>query len=370
MNYDVIIAGAGSMGMATGYFLAKQGKKVLMIDAYDPPHIQGAHHGLTKVIRHVHVREQYISLALKSQQLWEELENQWDKPLFHKTGILNADVATSTSIQNLIDIASIHNITMETMTPVDVKSRWKGFSLPPNYTALFEPNAGILRGEECLRAYRQLFFNLGGKLITNTPIIDIDIQADSVSVKTKDETYHGASLVLSSGHNLLKMAGLTFPLTVFRKATAWFYANHLYHSDSFPAYHINTEDGRFFGFPNIAGGKGLKAGRYDGGQILEEGAYVKEFGEYEEDIPEITDFTYKYLPFVSSLQDGAVYTTSKTPDNNFIIDLHPEFSHVAVATAFSGYGFQFASVIGEILGELIMNKQTQYDISLFSAKRF
>lgn len=36
MVYDVIIVGAGSMGMAAGYYLAKAGKKVLMLDTYTP----------------------------------------------------------------------------------------------------------------------------------------------------------------------------------------------------------------------------------------------------------------------------------------------------------------------------------------------
>lgn len=38
MHYDVIVIGAGSMGMAAGYFLSKSGKSTLLIDSFNPPH--------------------------------------------------------------------------------------------------------------------------------------------------------------------------------------------------------------------------------------------------------------------------------------------------------------------------------------------
>lgn len=46
--YDAIIIGAGTMGMAAGYYIAKEGKNVALIDAHDPPHTGGSHHGETR----------------------------------------------------------------------------------------------------------------------------------------------------------------------------------------------------------------------------------------------------------------------------------------------------------------------------------
>ncbi|NAP00789.1 FAD-dependent oxidoreductase, partial [Halomonas sp. MG34] len=51
MNYDVIVIGAGSMGMAAGYYLSKSGKKTLLLDSFNPPHNKGSHHGDTRIIR-------------------------------------------------------------------------------------------------------------------------------------------------------------------------------------------------------------------------------------------------------------------------------------------------------------------------------
>lgn len=64
-HYDVIVVGAGSMGMAAGYYLARQGVKVLLVDAYDPPHDQGSHYGDTRIIRHAYGEgREYVFLCL------------------------------------------------------------------------------------------------------------------------------------------------------------------------------------------------------------------------------------------------------------------------------------------------------------------
>ncbi len=68
--YDVAIIGAGTMGMAAGAFLAQQNVKIVLIDAFDPPHIYGSHHGDTRLIRHAYGEgRQYVTLVKRAQQL-------------------------------------------------------------------------------------------------------------------------------------------------------------------------------------------------------------------------------------------------------------------------------------------------------------
>ncbi|TCJ00945.1 FAD-dependent oxidoreductase [Cytobacillus praedii] len=82
MTYDVIVVGAGSMGMAAGYFLSKSGKKTLLLDSFNPPHNNGSHHGETRIIRHAYAEgEQYVPFVLKAQELWHDLERETGKQL-------------------------------------------------------------------------------------------------------------------------------------------------------------------------------------------------------------------------------------------------------------------------------------------------
>ena len=61
---------------------------------------------------------------------------------------------------------------------------------------------------------------------------------------------------------------------------------------------------------------------------------------------------------------------TNTPDEHFIVDVLPGHSQVVVAAGFSGHGFKFASVIGEILSDLAINGETQHNIDLLKIDRF
>ncbi len=89
VKYDVVVVGAGSMGMAAGYFLARQGKKVLMMDAFDPPHHHASHHGETRIIRHAYGEgEKYVPLALRAQALWKSCKPKVARRCFSKLACL------------------------------------------------------------------------------------------------------------------------------------------------------------------------------------------------------------------------------------------------------------------------------------------
>jgi sarcosine oxidase len=61
---------------------------------------------------------------------------------------------------------------------------------------------------------------------------------------------------------------------------------------------------------------------------------------------------------------------SNTRDENFILDLHPDFPQVAIAAGFSGHGFKFCPVVGEIMSDLALEGgSTSYDLGLFKLDR-
>jgi N-methyl-L-tryptophan oxidase len=96
----------------------------------------------------------------------------------------------------------------------------------------------------------------------------------------------------------------------------------------------------------------------------------REFGIYTQDEENIRDFLNRYMPQAAgNLIKGKVCMYTKTPDEHFIIDLHPQFKNIAIAAGFSGHGFKFASGVGEVLSQLITNGKTEHDISLFSITR-
>ncbi|MGE7903142.1 N-methyl-L-tryptophan oxidase [Peribacillus sp. NPDC094092] len=374
MHYDVIVIGAGSMGMSSGYYLSKKGQKVLLLDSFAPPHNKGSHHGETRIIRHAYGEgREYVSLALKAQKLWGELERNSGGQLFLPTGVLNAGSENSTFIKQVKAGSKEYGLPMEILDSQEIHDRWPGITLPEDYIGCYESTSGVLKSEECIRAYQQLAKSNGADIIVNSEAREIVVHGDGVTVKTDERTFHSESLVVAVGAwapKILAMLDLNLPLEPLRKTFAWFHANEkLYNHNDFPAFSFDTSVGTYYGFPSI-NGSGLKIGRHDGGNRINPDGCIEGFGELDDDEGDLVKFLREYMPSDQKLKYGKTCIYTMTPDEHFIVDKHPYYPHIAIAAGFSGHGFKFSSVIGEILSDLIISGTSKEDISLFSINRF
>ncbi|EJL27720.1 N-methyl-L-tryptophan oxidase [Brevibacillus sp. BC25] len=374
-NYDVIIIGAGSMGMAAGYYLAKQGVRTLMIDAFDPPHTMGSHHGDTRIIRHAYGEgKQYVPLALRAQQLWSELEQASGMPIFAKTGVLNAGPLNCTFLNEIRESAEQYSLPLEVLSADEVMHRWPGINLPADYYGCLEPTSGVLYSENGIRAYRELALASGATLLTNTPVTQLEPAGNGFIVHTESASYHGDKVLLSAGAwngSLLDSLGLSIPLTPTRKTVAWFGADESqYSADGFPAFIFRLHDSMFYGFPSFDG-TGIKIGRHDGGLAIDPDKLERTFGTYLSDEGDVRSFLEAYMPGAAgALRQGKVCIYTMTPDEHFVIDRHPEHPQLVFAAGFSGHGFKFASAIGEATSQLLVEGASSLDLSMFSWKRF
>jgi sarcosine oxidase len=129
-----------------------------------------------------------------------------------------------------------------------------------------------------------------------------------------------------------------------------------------------VDEGRFYGFP-VHGVPGFKFGKY---HHLEEKVdpetVDREAHDYDERL--LRDFAERYFPDgCGPTMDLQTCMFTNTPDNHFIIDVHPEHDQVSFASPCSGHGYKFASVIGEIMADLADTGITRHDISLFRLDR-
>lgn len=374
MKYDVIIIGAGSMGMAAGYFLSRSGKKTLLIDSYNPPHSKGSHHGETRIIRFAYAEgEEYVPFILKAQELWNDLERTSGKQLFIQTGVLSVGNEESDFIQNTISSANKYSLPLNVMDSNEIQNSWSGITLPNHFMGCFEPTSGVLKCEESIKAYQELAESYGATIISNSRVREMSILNDRVTIKTDEKTFYSDALVVSAGawsRNLLSMLDLDLPLAPVRKTFAWFNANEtIYNHKGFPAFAFETPKGLYYGFPSIDGA-GLKVGRHDGGDQINPDLPMRGFGEIAEDESDLVQFLNRYMPNIGQLKYGKTCMYTLTPDEKFIIDLHPKYSNVAIAAGFSGHGFKFSSAVGQALSNLIISGKNDIDISQFSINRF
>lgn len=360
------------MGMSAGYHLARQGVKTLLVDAFDPPHTEGSHHGETRLIRHAYSGDPaYIDMALRAHVLWKELEQASGTELLVPSGVLNlADQSVYTFAGRLAE-AEKRKVRVERLDADEIRRRWPILNLPEHFEAMYEPDAGYLYSEKCIAAYRTLALAHGAQLLTNTRVLNVTAREGSVTVHTHRGDYHAAAAILSAGAwfgALSPFAAL--PIQAIRKVVAWFQSTPDFDAGSFPGFTLGTGEGGYYGFPSI-GGAGLKIGRHDTGREWKPGEPLAPFGSEESDEGDLRRVLEAYMPGAAGrLRKGAVCKYEHTPDEDFIIDRHPAYAHVLLAGGFSGHGFKFSSVVGEILADLATGGSSKQNIGPFSLSRF
>ncbi|WP_081965716.1 N-methyl-L-tryptophan oxidase [Paenibacillus sp. FSL H7-0357] len=370
--YDVIIVGAGSMGMSAGYHLARRGIKTLLIDAFDPPHTEGSHHGEPRLIRHAYSGDPtYTDLALRAHVLWKEAEQQSGTELLVPSGVLNLADSAVYSFRGRLAEAGKQKVRVEQLDAQEIRRRWPALNLPDSFEAMYEPDAGYLYSERCIAAYRGLALAHGAELLTNTAVLHVTAREGSVTVHTKNGEIHGGAAILSAGAWFGALSPfITLPIKAIRKVVGWFQSAPDFDSGNFPGFTLGTEEGGYYGFPSI-GGAGLKIGRHDTGLEWKPGEKLAPFGTEESDEGDLRRVLEAYMPGAAGrLLKGAVCKYEHTPDEDFIIDRHPLHPNVLLASGFSGHGFKFSSVVGEILADLAADGQTRHNIRPFSLARF
>ncbi|QCR32004.1 N-methyl-L-tryptophan oxidase [Lysinibacillus sp. SGAir0095] len=373
--YDVAIIGGGTMGIATAYYLAKRNQKVLVIDQYSIPNLFGSHHGETRILRLGYGNGgTYVPLVKESLDLWKELENETGKTLFNQTGAISVGYPDSDFVKETIDSSIKYNLAYEELDAKGLMERWPGITVPEDYVACYDPHSGFLYSEECVLTYKEECEKLGVTILENQRVEDIQVSDVEVKVITAaNDTLIARKAVVTAGAWIPKLLPeLQLEIKPLRKTFGWFETSEedLYGSQ-FPCFVFDTHNvGHYYGFPDY-NGQGLKVGRMDLGEEVDPDELNRDFFSTPKEEEDLRSFLSRFLPQANGrLNDGKVCLFSMTPDEDFIIDFHPEHSNLIFAGGFSGHGFKFASAIGKTLSELAIEGKSEQDISFLRLNRF
>ncbi|MFH7565685.1 MULTISPECIES: N-methyl-L-tryptophan oxidase [Oceanimonas] len=375
MDTDILIIGAGSVGMAAGFHAVRHGARVILLDEGHPPHVLGSHHGSTRLTRTAYGEgAAYIPLLLRARTLWSELEQLSGERVFEPTGVLNLGVSGSPFLAQVERSAAEYGLALEMESASGIEARWPGWHVPAGVTGGFEPDAGVLYCERALKAWHRLGTERGAQLLGGRTVIGLRAFSGGVEAELADGTRLTAAQVLvCAGQRvapLMASLGLSLPLQRVRKTFAWYRAGvGRYGPAAFPGFSADLADAIYYGFPAL-NGEGLKIGRHDAGQPLAPGEPLAPFGFFEEDRAELDAFVRTYLPEVGECLEGKVCHYIRTPDEHFLLDRHPEFERVFYASACSGHGFKFAGVLGEVFSHWMLDGEPSFDLSPFALSRF
>ncbi len=380
-SFDVIVIGVGSMGSATCYYLSKRGYKVLGLEQFDISHEFGSHAGQSRIIRKAYFEHpDYVPLMERAYQNWKELEGETGEELFYGTGLLYAGNSTNEIIKGVRLAADLYNIELEQLTAKDAADRFPQFNFPKSFDVLFEPGAGFLPPERSIRLYAAEGKKYGAEIHSNEKVIEWKKAGNGLTVKTDKNIYECNKLVITAGAWAGKMIpGLSNQIKVTRQFVAWIKTKNdeQFELNKFPCWMIGDDDkhGCYYGFPLLDTKKfgepaGLKLAHHFPAQITDPDNVNRQ--PTEKDIQNLKYCLDKYLPGVfDNILSTRICLYGNSPDENFIIDQLPGHEeNVSVACGFSGHGFKFSSVVGEILADLAIDGKTSMPIDFLNAKRF
>ena len=372
--YDAIIIGAGGMGSATAYHLAKSGADVLVLEQFQRGHTFGSSHGATRIIRFFYDKPFYTELMKTAYAEWRDLESVSGKSLLFITGSVGIGAKGNPygrAARQSLDAAGVES---EWWDATQLAERFPQFRSTDGMEILWQKDTGFLRAAECVSTHLQLAEQHRATIREETRVTNINWQIDIPTVHTENDRFHGRKIIVTAGAWTGKLlAELNLPLTVTKQQVCYYQPtdSKRFGPDRFPVFTESTPDGEFiygipvFGTFNMGGG--LKIARHGRGQVISPD--TPERTPDADYIAHIDAYVQKRLPELGKVTHAEVCLYTETPDEDFIIDAHPHCSDVLIAAGFSGHGFKFCALVGRIMSELTRNGETGFDIHPFRINR-
>lgn len=380
-SYDVIVIGLGGMGSAAAYRLASRGLHVLGLERFGPGHDRGSSHGGSRVTRQAYFEDPaYVPLLLRGAELWEQVERDSGRSIVTYTGGVMIGRPDSRTVAGSLLSAQQWGLEHEMLDAADLRRRFPTLNPADDEIALYEAKSGFVRPETSVLAHLQLAGAAGAELHFEETVVEWtasgshSASGSGVRVTTNQDSYTADRLVICPGAwapQLLADLGIEFEIE--RQVMYWFAPDggtEPFLPTRHPIYIWELDGGeQFYGFPAIDGPDGgAKVAMFRGGQICTPDTIDREVHEAE--VERISSLLRPRLP---SLPGPLLHATTcmytNTTDEHFVIAPHPAHNQVTVACGFSGHGFKFVSVVGEILADLAAEGATSHPIALFDPAR-
>lgn len=349
-----LVIGAGVVGAATAYALTARGERVLLVEQHERGHHNGSSHGATRIFRQGYADAEYVALTTRALELWEALEVAAGTTLIDRTGAV--DHGRQEVVDAIAAALAAADIPHETLTPEDAASRWPGIAFEGH--VLTHATAGRIRSAEAIEAFLTRAQRTGlAELRFGTRVTGIEDHGDDVTVALTGtdggrETIRTRSVVAAVGSwaptligDLFAERGARLPAIHVTQEQPAHFPSHL-PDEAWPSF-VHWADGDdVYGL--LTPGEGVKVGFHGTGPVVDPDH--RDFTPVPAEAARLQAYVERFVPgvdaskptFISCLYDNS-------PDEDFVIDRR---GPTTVATGFSGHGFKFAPVLGEMVADL------------------
>jgi sarcosine oxidase len=369
-RYAAIVLGAGVLGASAALHLAPRGR-TLVLERHAFLHERGSSHGGSRIFRHAYEDADHVRLAIAADAAWLALERSSGERLLHRTGGLDLGVAGGGGLDAIEAALRGEGRPVERLTGGEVRERFPAFAVGDDVEALYQPDAGILPATRAVAALLRTAAAAGAELRDREGAAVVHPTSAGVEVVTEAGRYAADRLVVAAGAWTAELLPeLALPLRVERQQVLYLRVGadaRAFAPQRMPVF-IDRRGGTY-GFPLFERPNAVKVSDHEGAPTIELAA--RSFEIDRDRAASTVAAARALLPGLSAdVVDAQTCLYTKTPDERFVLDRHPDHPHVVVAGGGSGHAFKFGPVLGEAAADLVTLGRTAHDVRAFALPRF
>jgi sarcosine oxidase len=343
---DVVVVGAGVMGLAAARELARRGREVVVLERFGPGHDRGSSHGASRVFRCSYTDPDFVRMGLDAIPLWRELEADSGASILDLSGGL--DIAP---VDGLLEAIGGQGVAHGVMDGGHAGERWPAYRLAPGEVVVWQPDTvGRVAADRAVAAFHDSAVEHGAAVEFEAPVAELVESADGVEVRTEGESVRARVVVVTAGawsRGLLAPLGIDLPVRVTRETPMYFPLR----DGVAPPGPVLVEWLTPLLYALSTPGLGVKSGEHKGGPEVDPD---HPGGPDPEAVSRVSRWIAARVPVTEPephLVETCLYT--RTDDDRFVLERR---GPVVVGSACSGHGFKFAPLIGARLADLTMGE--------------
>lgn len=363
--YDYIVIGLGCSGISTLKNLSEDNNDVLGIDMYGVPNDMGSSHGTSRIYRMSYYEgSKYLSLLKDSYNKWKGLEKYVGTQLLLENGFLFLSDEDE-KFEACLSSCEKQGIEYDIFSRKDINKNFKEWNIKKSgVRGVYHKYGGLLRSKKVLEAFRDVSLENGANLSRNE-VVDVISKKNKVKVECENTSFMAKGVVIATGPWIKSQFDFLGDILDIER--------HLYckydgvFNRSSHSWISFIENNHFYGLSSLDSDCDFKVGR-----VGEESNFENMNKFYQDDIKSNFDNNKNFASnFISDskFKEYSFCPITRTRDDDFIIDYHPDTDRIVLCCGMSGHGFKLSNINGKIAYDLITGNDNKYQ-DMFSLDRF
>jgi len=367
---DVLVVGGGIMGLATAWHLSNLNvRRVTVLEQAAVGHQRGSSNGRVRIARSTYADPGYVRLMTRARtEAWPALSQSLGRSLIRpcrgcffgpSEGLLEKYAAG----------VQLGGVPVQRLTGRDARQEFPQLNLPHGQ-ALLDTTAGVIDAEATREGLLGLRLTRGIEVRQNCQVLSLSLDADKIRVETPEGLFVTERLIITAGAwTAFLVPELASRLMVHRQDIGYFTssARSMYPGGDFAWVYLGlSEDDIYYGLPEDE--RTLKAARHRRSGPIDDPDGAPE--NTPAGLTGLQTFVAREFEPKVSLDWSSTCPYTSTATDDFILCCHPSDDRVVIGAGFSGHGFKFSPLIGEILAQLSTWGESSIDEYQAMARQF